>query len=106
MKRSEKQKRIAGPLAPRKRMPRPQVPPHSLDRIPMTVEQQQCRNRKDLHLQQLARGDPKLRDPVGATTEITTAPNANGPNIAVSGGTGTGPAAAGSSGADFSCCGL
>ena len=102
MKGREKQKKTAVPAAPHKRKPRLQVPPPSLDQIPTHPEHQQYRNRKDLHLRQLARGDPMLRDPCGAIIEIIMAPPVNGPNIADSGGTETGPAAAGFSGADFS----
>ena len=58
-------------------------------------------SQKGHHLPLLARGDPMLRDPAGAITVITTAPSVNGPNTVDSGGTGTGPAAAGSFGVDF-----
>ena len=106
MKESAKQKRMPRPAAPRKRMPRHPVPPHSLDRIQMQAEQAQCLSRKDHHLPLLARGNPKLRDPAGATIVITTVPSVNGPSIVDNGGTGTGPAADGSFGADFPNSGL
>ena len=105
-KGSAKQKKTPEPAAPRKRMPRLQVPPHFLDRIPTQVEQVQYQSQKGHHLPLLARGNPMLRDPAGATTVITTAPSVNGPNTVDNGGTGTGPAAAGSFGADFSNSGL
>ena len=106
MKESARQKRTPGQAAPRKRMPRLPVPPHSLDRILMQAEQVQCQSQKGHHLPLLARGDPMLRDPAGVTIVITTVPSVNGPNTVDNGGTGTGPAAAGSFGADLSSSGL
>ena len=87
-------------------MPRLPVLPHSLDRILMQVEQVQFQSQRGHRLHLLARGNPMLQDPAGVTIVITTVPSVNGPNTEDNGGTETGPAAAGSSGASFMSSGL
>ena len=100
-KRKEKQMRTARPEAPRERKPhRHQMLPPSSAQIQMLLpERPQFRNPLDIRLQP-ARGNPKLgEDPLGVTTVTTTGRSENGPNTEGSGGTETGPAAAGFSGA-------